>query len=61
MVRTNLKRATALLATDPIEPLNLMGKTWQMRSPGLILEVPEHICLRAGDSERRTSSVARRV
>lgn len=61
MVRTNLKQATALLATDKIEPLNLMGKTWQTRLPGLIFEVPEPSCLQPGDSEHKTSPVARQV
>lgn len=60
MVRTNLKRATVLLVTDQPEPLDLMGKTWQTRSPGPIFKVLEHSCLQARDSERKTSSVIRR-
>lgn len=61
MVRTNLKRATALLVTDQTEPLTLMGKTWQIQLPSLILEVLEHSCLRAGDNERKTPLVNHRV
>ena len=61
MVRTNLKRATALLVTDQTEPLALMGKTWQIQLPSLILEVLEHSCLRAGDNERKTPLVNHRV
>ena len=54
MVRTNLKRATALLVTDQKEPLALLVKAWQIQFPGLILEVLGLICLRAGDNERKT-------
>ena len=61
MVRTNLKRATALLVTDQTEPLALMGKTWQIQLPSLIREVLEHSCLRARDNERKTPLVNHRV
>lgn len=62
MARINLKRATVLLVTGRAEPLELIGKTWQMRSPSLTLEVPEHIRLRCGESKRlwKTPPVNRR-
>lgn len=62
MARINLKRATVLLVTGRAEPLDLMGNTWQMRSPSFIVAIPEHIRLRAGDSERlwKTPPVNRR-
>lgn len=52
MARINLKRATVLLVTGRTEPVDLIGKTWQMRSPRLTLEIPERIRLRTGDSDR---------
>ncbi|MEM7794178.1 MAG: HNH endonuclease [Cyanobacteria bacterium P01_C01_bin.118] len=62
MARINLKRATVLLVTGRAEPLVLLGQTWQMRSPSLTLEIPEHIRLRVGNSERvwKTPPVNRR-
>ena len=62
MARINLKRATVLLVTGRAEPLALLGQTWQMRSPSLTLEIPEHIRLRVGNGERvwKTPPVNRR-
>ena len=51
MARSNLKRATALLVIDRAEPLDLIGKIWQMRSPSFIFEIPEHIHLQTRDSD----------
>jgi 5-methylcytosine-specific restriction endonuclease McrA len=51
--KVNIKRAIALLITGRAEPLNLFSDlTWQVRSPRLILQVPEHIRLIFGKSER---------
>lgn len=52
MARINLKRATVLLVTGRADPLDLLGKTWQMESPSLTVEIPEHMRLRFGDSAR---------
>ena len=62
MARINLKRAAVLLVTGRAEPLDLIGSTWQMRSPSLVLDVPEHIRLKTGDNERiwKTPPVNRR-
>jgi 5-methylcytosine-specific restriction endonuclease McrA len=61
--RINIKRAIALLVTGRAEPLELMSQqTWQVISPRLVLQVPEHIRLTLTKSERfwRVPSVARR-
>jgi 5-methylcytosine-specific restriction endonuclease McrA len=51
--KINIKRAIALLITGRAEPLNLFSDvSWQVRSPRLILQVPEHIRLIFGKSER---------
>ncbi|MEM1251669.1 MAG: HNH endonuclease [Cyanobacteria bacterium P01_H01_bin.21] len=62
MARINLKRATVLLVTGRAEPVDLIGRTWPMRAPSLTLEIPEHIRLRAGNSDRiwKTPPVNRR-
>ncbi|MEO1352574.1 MAG: HNH endonuclease [Cyanobacteria bacterium J06635_15] len=52
MARIDLKRAAILLVTDRAEPLDFAGQTWQMRSPQLVLEIPEHIRLTIGGAER---------
>lgn len=61
--RINIKRAIALLVTGRAEPLEMIAQqTWQIVSPHLILQVPEHIRLTIGKSERlwRVPPVARR-
>ncbi len=61
--RINIKRAIALLVTGRAEPLELMSQqTWQVVSPRLVLQVPEHIRLTLTKSERfwRVPPVARR-
>ena len=62
MARINLKRATVLLVTGRAEPVDLIGRTWQMRSPSLTLEIPEYIRLQAGNRDRiwKTPPVNRR-
>lgn len=55
MAEINLKRAAVLLVTDRAEPLSLtLGaeKVWQMRSPNRVLDIPEHIRLLVGGSDR---------
>ena len=55
MAEINLQRAAVLLVTDRAEPLSLSGdaeKVWQMRSPNRILDIPEHIRLLVGGSDR---------
>ncbi|MBE9130231.1 MULTISPECIES: HNH endonuclease [unclassified Coleofasciculus] len=60
--RVNIKRAIALLVTGKAEPLNFDGKGIAVRSPTLILLVPEHIRLTKTDRERvwRVPAVNRR-
>ncbi|NJM98990.1 MAG: HNH endonuclease [Phormidesmis sp. RL_2_1] len=56
MAEINLKRAAVLLVTDRAVPLSLMEsgdeKVWQMRSPHRILNIPKHIRLTVGGSDR---------
>lgn len=53
VARINIKRAIALLITGRAESLDFGGgKTWQVRSPNLILQVPEYIRLTTGDAQR---------
>ncbi|MEL6353032.1 MAG: HNH endonuclease [Cyanobacteria bacterium J06627_28] len=65
MAEINLQRAAVLLVTDRAEPLSLLPgakKVWQMRSPNRILDIPEHIRLLVGGSDRiwKTPPVNRR-
>lgn len=51
--RVNIKRAIVLLVTDQAEPLDFGNlKTWQVRSPSLVIEVPEQIRLKSVNPER---------
>ncbi|MEL6493343.1 MAG: HNH endonuclease [Cyanobacteria bacterium J06634_6] len=56
MTRIDLKRAATLLVTDRAEPLDfstgLSEKGWVMRSPSIVLNIPEHIRLKTGGKER---------
>ncbi|MBW4519717.1 MAG: HNH endonuclease [Scytolyngbya sp. HA4215-MV1] len=53
LARINLKRAIVLLVTGQAESLELTStQYWQVRSPSLVLQVPEHIRLTAGNPER---------
>ncbi len=51
--RVDLKRAIALLVTGKAEPLDLdNGQGWTVRSPNLVLSVPEQIRLTFAGGER---------
>ncbi|NET39905.1 MAG: HNH endonuclease [Cyanothece sp. SIO1E1] len=53
MARINLKRAVTLLVTGRAEPLDLITAAgWQVRSPSLVLYVPEQIRLTVSSNER---------
>ena len=53
MARINIKRAIALLVTGKAEPLDFEdGSGWPVRSPSLILYVPEQIRLTMASQER---------
>lgn len=52
MTHIDLKRAAILLVTGRAEPLDFAEQFWQMRSPSIILTVPEHIRLTVGGRER---------
>ena len=61
--RVNLRRAIVLLVTGKAEPVDFSsGNYWEVRSPSLILRVPEHIRLTLNCSERiwKTPPVNRR-
>ncbi|MDJ1184756.1 HNH endonuclease [Roseofilum casamattae] len=51
--RIDMKRAISLLVTGKAEPLDLgNGQAWIVRSPSLVLKVPEHIRLTFAGGER---------
>ncbi len=51
--RINIKRAIALLVTGQAETLNFgTTKQCEVRSPNVVLQVPEHIRLTIGNPER---------
>ena len=53
MARINLRRAAILLVTNRAEPLDFGAQgCWQLRSPQRVLDVPEHLRLTVGGSER---------
>lgn len=53
MTRVNIKRAIALLVTGKAEPLDFEdGSGWPVRSPSLVLYVPEQIRLTMASQER---------
>jgi 5-methylcytosine-specific restriction endonuclease McrA len=53
LARVNLKRAVVLLVTGQAESLEFDStRIWEVRSPSLVLQVPEHIRLRVGNPER---------
>jgi 5-methylcytosine-specific restriction endonuclease McrA len=63
MARINLKRAVTLLVTGQAEPVDFSSAAgWVVRSPSLVLHVPEHIRLTVGNAERswKTPPVNRR-
>ncbi|MBD2341253.1 HNH endonuclease [Calothrix sp. FACHB-156] len=53
LARINIKRAIVLLVTGQAESLNFgTTKQWEVRSPNVVLQVPEHIRLTIGNPER---------
>jgi 5-methylcytosine-specific restriction endonuclease McrA len=53
LARVNIRRAVTLLVNGQAESLDFSSsKVWQVRSPNLILYVPEHIRLTMGNPER---------
>jgi 5-methylcytosine-specific restriction endonuclease McrA len=53
LARINIKRAIVLLVTGQAESLNFgTTKLWEVRSPSVVLQVPEHIRLTVGNPER---------
>ncbi|MFN6567531.1 HNH endonuclease [Dendronalium sp. ChiSLP03b] len=53
LARINLKRAIVLLVTGQAESLEFGStKLWKVRSPNVVLEIPEHIRLTNGNPER---------
>lgn len=53
LARINIRRAVTLLVNGQAESLDFSSsKVWQVRSPNLILHVPEHIRLTMGNPER---------
>ncbi len=53
LARINIRRAAVLLVTGQAESLNFgPQRTWELRSPNLILQVPEQIRLKTSNPER---------
>ena len=52
MSRVNIRRAVTLLVAGHAEPLETSATSWQVRSPSVVLQVPEHIRLTHGLTER---------
>lgn len=53
LARIPLKRAVVLLVTGQAETLDFSStKLWEVRSPSIVLQVPEHIRLTGGNPER---------
>ena len=56
--RIPIRRAIVLLVTGQAEPIDFGGyagshlKVWEVRSPNIVLQVPEHIRLTIGKSDR---------
>lgn len=51
--RVNIKRAIALMVTGKAEALDLTDETaWLVRSPNLVIAVPQHIRLTIASTER---------
>jgi 5-methylcytosine-specific restriction endonuclease McrA len=54
LARINIKRAIVLLVTGQAESLEFSSlQTWEVRSPSVVLQVPEHIRLTSGNPERQ--------
>jgi 5-methylcytosine-specific restriction endonuclease McrA len=53
LARINIKRAIVLLITGQAESLEFSStKQWEVRSPSVVLQIPEHIRLVGGNPER---------
>ena len=53
LARINIKRAIVLLVTGQAESVDFGTiKQWEVRSPSVVLQVPEHIRLKFGNPER---------
>jgi 5-methylcytosine-specific restriction endonuclease McrA len=53
LARINIKRAIVLLVTNQAESLDFSStQQWEIRSPSLVLLIPEHIRLLNGNPER---------
>ncbi|MEP0874090.1 HNH endonuclease [Trichocoleus desertorum AS-A10] len=54
LTRINIKRAIVLLVTGQAESLEFSSlQAWEVRSPSVVLQVPEHIHLTSGNPERQ--------
>ena len=54
LARINIKRAIVLLVTGQAESLEFISlQTWEVRSPNVVLQVPDHIRLTSGNPERQ--------
>jgi 5-methylcytosine-specific restriction endonuclease McrA len=63
MARINIKRAVMLLISGRAEPLEIEDNpVWELRSPSIVIEVPQHIRLKIATAERlwKVPSVTRR-
>lgn len=53
LARITIKRAVVLLVTGQAESLSFSsGKQWEVRSPSVVLQIPEHIRLTVANPER---------
>src|SRR4028118_2319354 len=53
LARINLKRAIVLLVTGQAETLEFSStQQWEVRSPSVVLQIPDHIWLTSGNPER---------
>lgn len=53
LARINIKRAVVLLVTGQAESLDFnCAQQWEVRSPSVVLQIPEHIRLTSGNPER---------
>ena len=55
LARINLKRAIVLLVTGQAETLEFSStQQWEVRSPSVVLQIPNHLRLTSGNPERQT-------
>ena len=53
VARINIKRAIVLLVTGQAETLEFSStQQWEVRSPSVVLQIPDHIRLTSGNPER---------